>query len=143
MKFVKNIFPAKKILGRHQKTVHKIYAPSNSFQFHDCGYEAKTLREMTGHMTFQHAKTSPQYCLYCNKIFSRYIDYMENMSGVHSLPTSNVDADKLHENELLPIEKAFGNSMKEYQVKVGGREIDLLHAMQVKREEINNKTFFL
>ena len=37
---------------------------------------------------------------------------MENMSGVHSLPTLNVDADKLHENEILPIEKIFGNSMK-------------------------------
>ena len=54
------------------------------------------------------------------------------------MPSWNVDADKLHENEVLPVEKAFRNSMKEYEVKIGGFEIDLLHAMQVKREEINN-----
>ena len=43
---------------------------------------------------------------------------MEHMNNVHGLPTRNVDADTIS--------------------KVGGREIDLLHAMQVKSEEIRN-----
>ena len=34
--------------------------------------------------------------------------------------------------------KKFGNSLREYEVNVGAREIDLLHAMQVKSEEIKN-----
>ena len=63
---------------------------------------------------------------------------MEHMNNVHGLPTWNVDADTISENGLLPVEKAFGNSMREYEVKVGVREIDLLHAMQVKSEEIKN-----
>ena len=89
-------------------------------------------------MTVQHGQTNPRYCLYCNKIFSRDLDYMEHMNNVHGLPTWNVDADTISENGLLPVEKAFGNSMREYEVKVGVREIDLLHAMQVKSEEIKN-----
>ena len=61
---------------------------------------------------------------------------MEHMNNVHGLPTWNVDADTISENGLLPVEKAFGNSMREYEVKVGVREIDVLHAMRVKSEEI-------
>ena len=91
---------------------------------------------MAGHVTVQHGQTNPRYSLYCNKIFSRDIDYMERMNNVHGLPTWNVDADTISENGLLTVEKVFGNSVKEYEVKVGAREIDLLHAMQVKSEEI-------
>ena len=115
----------KRSLRRHRKTIHKIYAPRNSFECHDCGYETHSLYEMRGHVTVQH-------------IFSRDLDYMEHMNNVHGLPTWNVDADTISENGLLPVEKAFGNSMREYEVKVGVREIDLLHPMQVKKEEIKN-----
>ena len=128
----------KRSLRRHRKTIHKIYAPRNSFECHDCGYETQSLYEMRGHVTVQHGQTNPRYCLYCNKIFSRDLDYMEHMNNVHGLPTWNVDADTISENGLLPVEKAFGNSMREYEVKVGVRKIDLLNAMQVKSEEIKN-----
>ena len=91
---------------------------------------------MAGHVTVQHGQTKPRYCLYCNKIFSRDIDYMERMNNVHGLTTYIVDADTISENGLLTVEKVFGNSMKEYEVRVGAREIDLLHAMQIKSEDI-------
>ena len=126
----------KRSLRRHGKTNHKIYAPRNSFERHDCGYETHSLYEMRGHVTVQHGQTNPRYCLYCNKIVSRDLDSMEHMNNDHGLPTWNVDADTISENG--PVGKAFGNSMREYEVKVGVREIDLLHAMQVKSEEIKN-----
>ena len=63
---------------------------------------------------------------------------MEHMNNVHGLPTWNVDADTISENGLIPVGKAFGNSMREYEVKVGLREIDLIHAMHVESEEIKN-----
>ena len=63
---------------------------------------------------------------------------MNHKNGVHGLPTWNADTDNFLENVTLRVEKAFGNTMKEYEVKEGARMIDLLHAMQVKSEEINN-----
>ena len=63
---------------------------------------------------------------------------MNHKNGVQGLTTWNVNTDKLLESVTLSFEKAFGNTMKVYEVKVGDPEIDLLHAMQVKSEEIND-----
>ena len=51
---------------------------------------------------------------------------MELMNDVNGSPTRIVDAHKLPEKVLLPVEKAAGITMKEYELKVYAGEVDLI-----------------
>ena len=128
----------KRGLRRHRKSIHKIYPQANSFECNECGFSTKSLYELTGHMTVQHDAPNPRYCLYCNKCFPRDVDYLEHMNGVHSLPAWNIDSENLQQSGILPTERAFGGALKTYEIAVGASDLDLLHVMHIKRQEIEN-----
>ena len=128
----------KRSLRRHRKSIHKIYPQANSFECNECGFSTKSLYELTGHMTVQHDAPNPRYCLYCNKYFPRDVDYLEHMNGVHSLPAWNINSENLQDSGILPTERAFGGALKTYEIAVGANDLDLLHVMHIKRQEIEN-----
>ena len=123
---------------RHRKEVHKIYPQTNSFECTECGFTTRSLYELTGHMTVQHEATSPRYCIYCQKCFPRDADYLEHMNTFHGLPAWSVDVNNLQDSGIIPSERAFGDTLKVYEITVGSRDVDLLHVMQLKRREIEN-----
>ena len=118
--------------------MHKIYPQANSFECTECGFTTRSLYELTGHMTVQHAATSPRYCIYCQKCFPRDADYLEHMNTFHGLPAWSVDVNNLQDSGIIPSERAFGDTLKVYEITVGSRDVDLLHVMQLKRREIEN-----
>ena len=128
----------KRGLRRHRKSIHKIYPQANSFECNECGFSTKILYELTGHMTVQNDAPNPRYCLYCNKCFPRDVDYLEHMNGVHSLPAWNINSENLQHSGILPTERAFGGALKTYEIAVGASDLDLLHVMHIKRQEIEN-----
>ena len=111
--------------------MHKIYPQANSFECTECGFTTRSLYELTGHMTVQHAATSPRYCIYCQKSFPRDADYLEHMNTFHGLPAWSVDVNNLQDSGIIPNERAFGDTLKVYEITVGSRDVDLLHVMQL------------
>ena len=124
---------------RHRKEVRKIYPQANSFECTEWGFTTRSLYELTGHiMTVQHEAPSTQYCIYCQKCFPRDADYLEHMNTFHGLPAWSVDANNLQDSGIIPSERAFGDTLKIYEITVGSRDVDLLHVTQLKRREIEN-----
>ena len=128
----------KRSLRRHRKSIHKIYPQSNSFECNDCGFSTKSLYELTGHMTVQHDAPNPRYCLYCNICFPFDPDYLDHMNTVHGLPAWNIDVENLPHSGILPTERAFGDTLRTFEINVDAHDFDLFHIMQVKRQEIEN-----
>ena len=60
------------------------------------------------------------------------------MNNFHGLPAWSVDANNLQDSGIIPSERAFGDTLKVYEIIVGSRDVDLLHVMQLKRREIEN-----
>ena len=60
------------------------------------------------------------------------------MNGVHGLPAWNIDSEKLQHSGILTTERAFGSALKTYEIAVGANDLDLLHVMHIKRQEIEN-----
>ena len=91
-------------------------------------------------MTVQYHAPIPRYCLYCNKCFPRDVDYLEHMNGVgvHSLPAWNINSENLKHSGILPTERAFGGTLKTYEIAVGANDLDLIHVLHKKRQEIKN-----
>ena len=123
---------------RHRKEVHKIYPQANSFERIEWGFTTRSLYELTGHMTVQQEATSPRYCIYCQKFFPRDADYLKHMNTFHGLPAWSVDVNNLQDSGFIQSERAFGDTLKVYEITVGSRDVDLLHVMQLKRREIEN-----
>ena len=94
--------------------------------------------ELTGHMTVQHDAPNPRYCLFSNKCFPRDVDYLEHMNGVHSLLAWNIDSENLQHSGILPTERTFGGALITYEIAAGANDLDLLHVMHIKRQEIKN-----
>ena len=137
--FASNCFLTKGASGVTEKaSTKKIYPQSNSFECDECGFSTKSLYELTGHMTVQHDAPNPRCCLYCNKCYPRDVDYLEHMNGVHSLPAWNIDSENLQDSGSLPTERAFGGALKTYEIAVGANDLDLLHVMHIKRQEVEN-----
>ena len=120
---------------RHRREVHKIYPQANSFECTECGFTTRSLYELTGHMTVQHEATSPRYCIYCQKCFSRDASYLEHMNTFHGLPDWSVDANNLQDSGNIPSKRACGDTLKVYEITVGSRDVGLLHVMQPKRRD--------
>ena len=123
---------------QHREELHKIYPQANSVECTECGVTTRSLYELTGHITVQHDAAGPRYYIYCHKCFPRDADYLEHMNTFHGLAAWSVIANNLEDSGIIPCERAFGDTLKVYEITVGSTDIDLLHVLELKRREIEN-----
>ena len=116
------ILANRRSVRRHRKKVHKFYPQANSFECTECGFTTRSLYELTGHMTVQHHAASPWYCIYCHKCFPRDVDYLEHMNTFHGLPAWSVDANNLQDSGIIPTKRAFGDTLKVYEIILWSRD---------------------
>ena len=72
------------------------------------------------------------------KCFPLDADYLEHMNTFHGLSAWSVDVNNPQASGIIPSDRAFGDTLKVYEITVRSRDVDLLHVMRLKRREIEN-----